>query len=407
MQKRVPRKITPKTLLEVLCQQAISKAPSYNDLAISMCNYIGSFASKQAFWKKINSKECVSFIKSALGKVIEGKTATTISVQPYKRIIVQDSTIIQLPQNLFETFSGANNQHKQVCNARIQTVYDLLSSEFISFSIDPYSKNDAKAAPELVLEKGDLVLRDRGYSSYQEIRRHKANQANLILRHKHKATYLDPVSCEPINLIQLLKEKQKLDITVLLNDDQKTPIRLIASPVDEETANIRRMKAKKGSHRNKLGKEYLESLSWTIFITTLPKDTADFEDIFKLYQLRWRIESIFKTWKSYLNFTKIHKVSENQLKCIIMARFIMIVITSSKIYSSVFKEIKEKFNKQLSLIKLIRYFQVNNNVLQTYKCIKRKKEGYSDLLEALSRYCSYEKRKKRKNFCEKFDNIFA
>ena len=67
----------------------------------------------------------------------------------YKRVLVQDSTVIQLPARLFTTFSGVSNAHSNVCNARIQAVYDLVAAEFIDFSIDPYSKNDFKAAPEL------------------------------------------------------------------------------------------------------------------------------------------------------------------------------------------------------------------------------------------------------------------
>jgi hypothetical protein len=38
----------------------------------------------------------------------------------------------------------------------------LLDRRLIGFSIDPYSKNDLAAAPELPLQQGDLVLRDRG-----------------------------------------------------------------------------------------------------------------------------------------------------------------------------------------------------------------------------------------------------
>jgi hypothetical protein len=33
-----------------------------------------------------------------------------------------------------------------------------------------------------------------------------------------------------------------------------------------------------------------------------------------LYGLRWRIENIFKTWKSNFSFGKVHTVSEQQLR---------------------------------------------------------------------------------------------
>lgn len=48
------------------------------------------------------------------------------------------------------------------------------------------------------------------------------------------------------------------------------------------------------------------------------------KDACVLYSLRWRIECIFKTWKSNFNFDNIHSVSQIQLKVLLHARFITI-----------------------------------------------------------------------------------
>ena len=58
-------------------------------------------------------------------------------------------------------------------------------------------------------------------------------------------TLLDPVSEKPIDILTILEKENKLDIQVMLNNKDKTIVRLTAAPVDEQTANIRRMKAKK------------------------------------------------------------------------------------------------------------------------------------------------------------------
>lgn len=52
----------------------------------------------------------------------------------YKRILIQDSTIIKLPSRLFEIFSGVSNGHSKVCNARIQGTYDILAEQLIGVS---------------------------------------------------------------------------------------------------------------------------------------------------------------------------------------------------------------------------------------------------------------------------------
>ncbi len=46
----------------------------------------------------------------------------------------------------------------------------------------------------------------------------------------------------------------------------------------------------------------------------LPSEERDFNLILRIYGLRWRIETIFKTWKSHLSFNRLHRVSEVELK---------------------------------------------------------------------------------------------
>ena len=82
---------------------------------------------------------------------------------PFTRIIVQDSTVIRLPERLYSIFSGVKNAHKTACNARVQGVYDILAGRLLHYSIDPYSRNDLAAALDFSAQPGDLVLKDRGY----------------------------------------------------------------------------------------------------------------------------------------------------------------------------------------------------------------------------------------------------
>jgi hypothetical protein len=73
--------------------------------------------------------------------------------------------------------------------------------------VDAYSKNDLEAAPELVVKKGDLILRDRGYLIADEIQRHITLEADCIYRHKYNLTILDAENEKVIDLLLLLKKK--------------------------------------------------------------------------------------------------------------------------------------------------------------------------------------------------------
>lgn len=248
------RLIDPFDFLSAVCSEVIIGIASYNDLAAHIDGEKNISVSRQAIWKKVKSP-CEKFLKKVLAVVITNKIGSERIVQlksraAYKRILVEDSTLIRLPSRLFQDFSGVGNGQSRVCNARIQCVYDLLSEQFVAFSVDSYTKNDLAAAPELVLQEGDLVLRDRGYLMNNEIQRHIDNNAHCIYRYKFHLALIDPVTEKPINLLARLKREKYLDMKVMLNNDAKTIVRLMAFPVSKQVADGRRMKAKKENKKN-------------------------------------------------------------------------------------------------------------------------------------------------------------
>ena len=408
MVKRTPRKISAQTLVCLLLQESVRGTVSYNDLAARLEAAEGISVSKQAIWKRVNAP-CSDLIKAVLAAAIIAKMPMggedlAKSCGKYSRVLVQDSTVLQLPSRLFSEFSGVSNGTSSTCNARIQATYDLLGEEFVSFSIDPYSKNDLLAAPELELREGDLSLRDRGYLVYDEIQRHVECGADCIYRHKHGNVYLDPVCGKPIDLAALLAMKNSLDMVVVLNNDAKTKVRLVAVPASEETVNLHRMNARKQLRGHNPSEEYLHMLSWTIFITTIPKSEASFEQLLVIYGFRWRIEVVFKSWKSNMGFAEIHNVSSNQMKVLIAARLAMIVIVSHFGYTLAARRICRCYGKALSMMKATRYFMLNPKKILELVTALMKTTGMHPVFDVLARYCTYDVRK-RKNFSEEWQDF--
>jgi hypothetical protein len=200
-----------------------------------------------------------------------------------------------------------------------------------------------------------------------------------------------------------LKKNGDVDISVRLNDKEGTPVRLVAMPVDQETADKRRMKAKKEIRIRRPSEQFLQLQSWTIFITTIPKDMADSIELLKLYGLRWRIEIIFKSWKSNLHFDNIHNVSKNQLTVILIARLIMFLIITQIIYPQCKSIISNHTNRELSLLKVTKYFiRYHLSLPLILTELENYPGGQCNTFESLSRHCAYEKRN-RKNFAQKLE----
>jgi len=405
------RKVDSLDFLYSFVSESMNGLTSYNDIAGLIEIENGTSISRQAIWKKVTER-CVNYFKLVLALIILGKagkhlTNGTFNGFKFKRILIQDSTIVSLPKRLFDLFSGVSNGYSSVCNARIQGIFDLISGRFISFTINPYSKNDLDSAMDMEIIEDDLTLRDRGYLTLAEIKRHVLSGAHCIYRHKTNMQLFDHETMEQIDTLSLLKERGSIDIQVRINDMDRTPVRLVARPVDQETADNRRRKAKKEMRGHCPGKLFLELQSWTIFITTIPSDQASFDDLLSIYGLRWRIETIFKCWKSNLNFDNIHSVSSSQLIIILISRMIMFLIITQIIYIPCKILIGQHKKRDLSLLKLTKYINRHPDTLVTTLkelITYRSKLGRS--LEALARYCVYDKRN-RLNYEQKLLALLA
>jgi len=338
--------------------------------------------------------------------VCEGSpTPADVRFRGYSRVLVQDSTILKLPIHLFADFSGVSNGESSVCNARIQATYDLVNFRLLDFSIDPYSRNDLAVAAQLPLREGDLSLRDRGYLVLNELQRHLDAGADCIYRHKAGTLYIDPQTLEPIDLPALLKGNGYLDMEVLLNNPSRTRVRFVATPVDEETANLRRMKAKKETRGHNPSEAVLYLMSWTIFITTIPADRADFKQILAIYGLRWRIEIIFKAWKSHMKFHLLHRVSKRQLAILLKARLLVITAAINVLYNTFERAIRHRYRRRLSLLKFTNYLcKSPANFIRALRSLSAIDERNCPLIDALARYCCYDKRK-RQNYSEVFESL--
>jgi len=411
--KRTPRKIDPCGLLASICAECLNGSPSYNDLAASMeASRPDSGPSRQAVALRLG-ESFETFIEHLLGDVIAHRLARDDAPPEalaerfcgYRRVLVQDSTVIKLPGHLFADFSGVSNGQSSVCNARIQATYDLIPSRLVGFSIDPYSKNDLAAAPELPIQEGDLVLRDRGYLTPDEVCRQAAAGADCIYRHKTGTTYLDPETLEPIDLPFLLRSRQRLDMPVLLNNPSHTPVRLLAAPVDEETANLRRMKAKRENKGHNPSEAVLELMDWTIFLTTISAAFADFARILAIYGLRWRIEVIFKAWKSHMKFPLLHRGSKRQLTILLKARLLLITCATNILHGPLAAVLRLRYERRLSLLKFMRYLSGGQmNFLRALRSLLIGDTQAHTFHKALVRYCCYDKRK-RQNYCDVWEAL--
>jgi len=92
-------------------------------------------------------------------------------------------------------------------------------------------------------------------------------------------------------------------------------------------ANQRRRKAK--TNRDKRlnpSKDRLQLLGWDIYVTSVQNSIWSLTDVQQVYRLRWRIEIIFKSWKTHFNLPRTATGSAIQVEVLILAKLLAICL---------------------------------------------------------------------------------
>jgi hypothetical protein len=167
-------------------------------------------------------------------------------------------------------------------------------------------------------------------------------------------------------------------------------LRLVGKKLPPKQAAKRRRKAKQDT-RSTPSKAYLQWLGWSFYITNLPLERFSMSAIFRLYGIRWRIELIFKGFKSGLNWTWMFAERSLKYERVMMMMYLMLiyVLLCWQCYRWFARR-----SQELSLLKFLRWYQLNYGQIL----------GADDLevfRAWVEKQCRYETRKDRKNYEQK------
>ena len=286
----------------------------------------GSIFSKEALESRLGFS-CVAFCEQLLGAAIEFGLKKGVSdcacsdnslqlswAMTFNRVFVEDSTCFSLPDLMFPIFGGSANQKAKYCIARVQLRINLISEKIHRIALKKYGENDKTFAGDIVdtLEPNDLIIRDLGYHDLNVFERIIEKGAYFISRWFPRTVLLDTQTFKRIDLGKMLPKLQKKGVELweqncLVGLEKKTRMRVIFIKLPIEVEQKRREDAlkKEKSKSIKYSKEYLALLGWSIYITNVPSWMLPMLDIWKIYTFRWRIEIIFKAWKSHLKLVSV------------------------------------------------------------------------------------------------------
>jgi hypothetical protein len=412
--KRKAKKITAKDfLLGFFLMTNSRENHSYQNWAIKIGLIIKDRVSKQALWKKMQQAQ-ITFLKKVLSSIMKD-TLSNNSEYPqsgklkmFKNVIVEDSTSIQVDDKLYKDYPGNGYWDKEAKKAilKVQASYNITRRKFIRLDVTSFRENDQGYSPKIVriAKRGDLIIRDLGYFILKVFQKLNKEGIYFISRMKKRVNIFSRKDETIIDLVKMLKKRGNLDLEVFLGEKEKLPVRLIALPVKEEIATERRRKAK--TNRDKRcnpSKEHLYLLGWELFITNVDKEILQPADIAQLYFIRWRIEIIFKSWKSCFRIIDIPKDAnkirtESYIYCIL----IFILLFQVHFYNYFLAKTKSHIvqTKGISLLRLMQFITRNIDFILLYGSrVYSKNQDF--LLDQINYHCPYESRLDRVNFYQK------
>ncbi len=402
--RRRPRKLWPLTFIQSCCLLLVEKKVSYRHWAILIGTLTNQTYAKQSLFERMTLR-AAAFVQTAVLRLVGHLAAAPERVLPpalaaFRRVIIQDSTILTLSAKLVRFFRGGRNQcGSQGGMLRVQGLYDLTHECFIHFSHSAFVRNDLTLAAEVLryLRAGDLLLRDLGYLVLKVLRQIEALHAFFLSRFKHNLRVFESDG-RPLDLVgQLSHRTHPLDQDVLLGAKEQLPVRLVALRVSEEVANLRRHRARHDRHHPHPSKAHLQLLSWDLLITNTRRDQLPTRVVAKVYGLRYHIETIFKAWKSHFYLEDMPAGSRAQVETLLYARLLLITLFQVCFLARWDYRVQQQTGP-LSILKLAAFMHL-------YVPVTLLAESQAHLEAALQKqvsyHCTYEKRCNRKNFVEK------
>jgi hypothetical protein len=188
------------------------------------------------------------------------------------------------------------------------------------------------------IQPGDLVLADRAYGIWREVRVVLDALAYLVIRLTWSNLPLRTLDGQPFDLptwLRSIPENQQMaEVVVYAADDpQQRPLRLVAGRVPPEKAKETRDAVYRRAHKKKRSPHpnTLLAAGFVILLTNLPAYTWPTQTILAWYRVRWQVEWCFRRWKSLCCLDQLPSYPAPIAEPVLLAKIIIILLMQQRL----------------------------------------------------------------------------
>jgi Transposase DDE domain len=263
--------------------------------------------------------------------------ATAAALRKFTAVLVQDSTTVTLPDALADYWRGCGTSTGRGGQAAVkfQVRLDLLPGRLCGLAVEQGRDSDhATPLQTSDLRPGQLHLRDLGYFDLDVLRAIAAAGAFFLTR-LQDGTGLYAPDGEPLALAELARGHRGdvIDRPVRLGARQRLAARLVMVRVPPAVAAARRraLRAKARKKGYEPSRDKLGLCAWNVFVTNVPAERLDVDEVLALARARWQVECLFRHWKSDGRLGRSRSRKPWRVVCEAFARLLALVVGDGQV----------------------------------------------------------------------------
>ena len=327
------RKLSGDKLAQILVLGWLNNAQATLEGLSQTALALGVKVSPQAIDQRF-SRPAAAFLERVLQAAVQEAVSavpTAIAVfQRFKAVLVQDSSVVMLPQELKEVWPGCGGSGTSGQSAlKLQVRLDLKGGGLEGPLLTSGRCHDQRGAEEFSpVPQGALQLRDLGYFNLSDFADMTQQGTYFISRLKTGTKVFGDDGVELEIPEALAKLGPRFDLPVEVGGQCRLKVRLIGVKVPPEVAAERRRKLKERGRKkmHQPSKGQLNWCDWTLLITNLPTPLATIEDVLVLARARWQVELLFKLWKQQGQIDEWRSQNPWRILCEVYAKLVAVII---------------------------------------------------------------------------------
>ena len=351
-------------------------------------------------------RSAASCLEQVLGAAVRQIVAADPIVLPildrFSEVVIQDSTVISLPEALAAVWQGCGNGNDHAGNAalKLHLALDLRSGRLRGPTLHNGREPDVTAAVAQDLPPGAVRLVDLGFWDLAVLDGLRQRGVYWFSR-MQAMTAVQTADGQWWQLLDLLHATPDatVDLAVRLGREDQVAARLLAVRVPQEVVDQRRRRLReeakaKGQTVSALR---LALAAWTVFVTTIPPEQLSVPEALMLGRARWQIELLIKLWKSHGQIDLVREVQPWRVLCELYGRLLGQIVQHWLLLISCWEETARSLPKAAQTIRT--HWMLLATAMPTHE---RLTDALITLARCIQAGCRMNRRKKHPNTYQLF-----